>query len=68
MDVPRLVEKPHLYLLGRRSAKQVEKLAYVDTRRECLDQLTDNLQTSKGVPVVDAMHFFHGDGPTISAN
>ncbi|KAL9977629.1 hypothetical protein ACROYT_G015057 [Oculina patagonica] len=44
MDVPTLVEKPHLYILGRCSAKEVEQLAYVDTRRECLDQLTNNLQ------------------------
>lgn len=63
MDVPALVEKPHLYILGRCSAKEVEQLGYVDTTRECLDQLTNNLQTSKGVPVVDVMCFFHGDGP-----
>lgn len=63
MDVPTLVEKPHLYILGKCSAKEVEQLAYVDTRRECLDQLTNNLQTSKGVSVVDVMCFFHGDGP-----
>ena len=63
MDVVTLVEKPHLYILGRCSAKEVEQLAYVDTRRECLDQLTNNLQASKGVPVVDVMRFFHGDGP-----
>ena len=64
MDVPALVET-HLYILERCSAKKVEQLAYVDTRRECLDQLTNNLQTSncKGVPVVDVMRFFHGDGP-----
>ena len=60
VDLPALVEKPHLYILGRCSAKEVEQL---DTRRECLDQLTNNLLTSKGVPVVDVMHFFHGDGP-----
>ncbi|PFX15078.1 hypothetical protein AWC38_SpisGene20726 [Stylophora pistillata] len=63
MDVPALVEKPHLYILGRCSAIEVEQLGYVDTRRECLDQLINNLQTSKGVPVVDVMRFFHGDGP-----
>jgi len=57
VNVPALVEKPHLYILGRCSAKEVEQLAYEDNRRECLDQLTNNLQTSKGVPVV------HGDGP-----
>ena len=32
-------------------------------REECLGQLSNNLQTSKGVPVVDVMCFFHGDGP-----
>ena len=63
MDVSALVEKPHLYILRGCSAKEVEQLAYVDTRRECLDQLTNNLQMSKGVPVVDVMRFFHGDEP-----
>ncbi|PFX23630.1 hypothetical protein AWC38_SpisGene11812 [Stylophora pistillata] len=47
MDVPALVEKPHLYILGRCSAKEVEQLGYVDSRRECLDQLTNNLQTNR---------------------
>lgn len=63
IDVPALVEKPHIYILGRCSAKEVEQLAYIDTRRECLDQLANNLQTSKGTPVMDVMRFFHGDGP-----
>ena len=63
LDVPALVEKPHIYILGRCSAKEVEQLAYIDTRRECLDQLPNNLQTSKGTPVMDVMRFFHGDGP-----
>lgn len=63
LDVPTIVEKPHFYILGRCSAKEVEQLAYIDTRRECLDQLFNNLQTSKGTPVMDVMRFFHGDGP-----
>ena len=41
----------------------VEQLAYIDTRQECLDQLPNNFQTSKGTPVMDVMRFFHGDGP-----
>ena len=61
IDVPALVENPHMY--GRCSAKEVEQLAYIDTRRECLDQLPNNLETSKGTLVMDVMHFFHGDGP-----
>lgn len=63
LDVPTIVEKPHFYILGRCSAKEVEQLAYIDTRRECLDQLFKNFQTSKGTPVMDVMRFFHGDGP-----
>ena len=63
INVLALVEKPHVYILGRCSAKEVEQLAYVDTRRECLDQLQNNLLTSEGVPVTDVMRFFHGDGP-----
>jgi len=58
IDVPALVEKPHIFILGRCSAKEVEQLAYIDTRRECLDQLPNNLQTSKGISVMDVVHFF----------
>ena len=64
-DVPVLVEKPNHYILGRCRANKVEQLAFVNTRRECLDQLTKNLQRSKRVPVVDVMCFIHGDGPEL---
>ena len=63
IDVPALVERPHIYILGRCTAKEVDQLAYVDTRRECLEQLQNNLTTRKGSPVHDVMRFFHGDGP-----
>ena len=43
--------------------KRVEQLGYIETRRQCLDELQNNLVTSKGCPVTDVMHFFHGDGP-----
>ena len=43
--------------------KRVEQLGYIKTRRQCLDELQNNLVTSKGCPVTDVMHFFHGDGP-----
>ena len=32
IDVPALVERPHIYILGRCTAKEVDQLAYVDTR------------------------------------
>ena len=43
--------------------KEVEQLGYIETRRQCLDDLRNNLLTSKGAPVIDIMRFFHGDGP-----
>lgn len=63
IDVLTLVEKPHSYILGRCSGKEVEQLGYIETRRQCLDELQNNLLTSKGCPVTDVMRFFHGDGP-----
>ena len=62
-DVPVLVEKPHLYILGRCRANKVEQLAFLNTRRECSHQLTKHLQRSKCTPVVEVMCFIHGDGP-----
>ena len=47
IDVPALVERPHIYILGRCTAKEVDQLSYVDTRRECLEQLQNNLTTRK---------------------
>lgn len=63
VDVPAIVERPHLYILGRCGSKEVEQLAYVETRQECLDSLPHQIETSDGVKVNDVMRFFHGDGP-----
>ena len=32
LDVPSIIERPHLYILGRCGSKEIEQLAYVDTR------------------------------------
>ena len=63
LDVPSIIERPHLYILGRCGSKEIEQLAYVDTRQECLDHLPHHVETSKGVKVNDVVRFFHGDGP-----
>lgn len=34
IDVLTLVEKPHIYILGRCSGKEVEQLGYIETRRQ----------------------------------
>ncbi|CAH3017290.1 unnamed protein product [Porites evermanni] len=63
IDVPALVEKPHIYILGRCIGKDVKQLGYSQTRCQCLDELQNNLLTSKGCPVTDIMRFFHTNGP-----
>ena len=63
VDVPCIIERPHLYILGRCGSKEIEQLAYVDTRQECLDHLLHHVETSKGVKGNDVVRFFHGDGP-----
>ena len=30
--VPSIIDRPHLYILGRCGSKEIEQLAYVDTR------------------------------------
>ena len=37
---PTIIERPHVYILGRCGSKEIEQLAYVDTRQECLDHLS----------------------------
>lgn len=63
VDAAVIIERPHLYILGRCGSNEVEQLAYVETRQECLDYLPYQVETSDGVKVNDVMQFFHGDGP-----
>ena len=63
IDVQSLVERPHVYILGRCGASKVEQLAYIKTRKACLQSLSEPVLTSNGVQITDIMRFFHGDGP-----
>jgi len=45
VDVAAIVERPYLYILGRCGSKEVEQLAYVETRQECLDCLSFQVET-----------------------
>ena len=62
-NVAAIVERPHLYILRRCGSKEVEQLAYIENRQECLDFLPYQVETSDGVKVNDVMRFFYGDGP-----
>ena len=63
VNVQSLVERPHIYILGRCKSSEIEQIAYVETRAECLKELSVMLKTQNGVEVEDVMRFFHGDGP-----
>ncbi|CAH3194686.1 unnamed protein product, partial [Porites evermanni] len=63
IDVQSLVERPHVYILGRCGASEVEQLAYIKNRKAYLQSLSEPVLTSNGVQITDIMRFFHGDGP-----
>ncbi|XP_078384061.1 uncharacterized protein LOC144666512 [Oculina patagonica] len=63
VDVQNLVERPHVYILGRCGSSEVEQLAYINTRKACLQTLDAKVTTSGGIQISDTMRFFHGDGP-----
>lgn len=63
IDVQSVVERPHVYILGRCGSSEVDQLAYINTRKDCLQSLDIKITTSNGVEITDVVRFFHGDGP-----
>ena len=63
VDVPNLVEKPEINILGRSTSSLGDQMLYSECRRQCLQDLHVVLKTTAGTPVVDVVRFFHGDGP-----
>lgn len=58
LEVYNIVERPHIYIMGRCNPSEAETIAYSETRREDLLQLGDKIQTEKGNYLVDLMRFF----------
>ena len=63
IDVQSLVERPHVYILGRCGSSEVEQLSNINTRKACLQTMDAKVTTSGGIQITDTMLFFHGDGP-----
>ena len=57
------VEMPSVYIIARSSSSDKEQLCYVETRLECLQDLSEPLTSKFGIEVNDKMRFFHGDTP-----
>ena len=66
VDIQSQVEKPEIYIIGRCKSSDVEQLAYVETRCDCLGEMANHIEVSPGVPVTDVMRFFKGDGPAVA--
>ena len=64
VNIQSLVEAPSLYIVARSSSCDEDQLCYIETRLDCLEELSDPTTTTTGVPVADKMRFFHGDSPS----
>ena len=65
IDVPTVVEDPQIHILGRSTSSLSDQAQFIESRRECLLDLSQELTTKAGIPVNDVMRFFHGDGPAM---
>ena len=63
LDIQTIIGSPEVYIVGRPSSSDSEQLAYVDSRLECLEEISLPLQTREGQEIHDVMRFFHGDNP-----
>ena len=63
LDIQTKIESPEVYIVASSGSSDDEQLTYVDTRLECLEDLSLKVQRGAGNDVSDAMRFFHGDSP-----
>lgn len=54
IDVQSLMERPHLYILERCEASDVEQLPYIKSRKACLQSLSEPVVISNGVHIASA--------------
>ena len=65
VNIQSLVESPSLYIVARSSSSDADQLCYVDTRLECLEELSSEvITTASGEPLIDKMRFFDGNSPS----
>ena len=63
INIQAKVESPSVYIVARSSSSDKEQLCYVDTRLECLEDLSNPVTSTSGIDINDIMRFFHGDTP-----
>ena len=55
------IEQPQLHILALCSSSVEDQAALISDRRECIQELSINLQDSKGTLICDELVFFYGD-------
>jgi len=62
VNIQSVVEKPYLYILARCPSND-QQILYTEERMEDIDQLSELLFTSSGIPINDSLRIFVGDKP-----
>ena len=63
IDVATIVETPEVHILGKSSSSLEDQRMFTDCRRDSLSDFSEIIYTEAGIPVMDVVRFFHGDGP-----
>ena len=65
INVQDIIEKPAVYLLARARDTVQDKLSYIDTRMEDIQELSTKLKFRNQTEITDVMRFFSGDHPEL---
>ena len=60
-SIQKLVEGPHIHIIGVGSSSAKDQASVLADRVECLNDLHKVLTTSIGIPINDELRFFKGD-------
>ena len=62
-NIQKLVEAPHIHIIGVGSSSVEDQASVLPDRVECLNDLHKVSTTSLGIPINDELRFFKGDTP-----
>ena len=63
VDIQMKVQTPEVYIVVRLGSSDFEQLVYIDTRLQCLQDMSFKLKTNSGNDFTHAMRLLHGDSP-----
>jgi len=63
VDVESLVEQPYIHMLGRSSSTIEDQAKFHIFRLQCIQDLSSDVISKQGYPIIDVLRIFHGDGP-----